>query len=108
MYAPEFDYHRAGSVAEAIQLLGSHEDAKLLAGGQSLIPLMKLRLARPAVLVDIGRLADLKGISEEDILFQDSDRLEDSNQSILDIADLTSRVDGYNFGLNALVRLSFN
>ena len=63
MYAPEFDYHRAGSVAEAIQLLGSHEDAKLLAGGQSLIPLMKLRLARPAVLVDIGRLADLKGIS---------------------------------------------
>ncbi len=52
MYAPEFDYHRAGSVAEAIQLLGSHQDAKLLAGGQSLIPLMKLRLARPAVLVD--------------------------------------------------------
>ncbi|MEE8466456.1 MAG: FAD binding domain-containing protein, partial [Dehalococcoidia bacterium] len=63
MYAPEFDYHRAASVAEAIQLLGSHEDAKLLAGGQSLIPLMKLRLARPAVLVDIGRIADLKGIS---------------------------------------------
>ena len=63
MYAPEFDYHRAASVAEAIQLLGSHQDAKLLAGGQSLIPLMKLRLARPAVLVDIGRLADLKGIS---------------------------------------------
>ncbi len=63
MYAPEFDYHRAGTVAEAIQLLGSHEDAKLLAGGQSLIPLMKLRLARPAVLVDIGRIADLKGIS---------------------------------------------
>ncbi len=63
MYAPEFDYHRAGSVAEAIQLLGSHQDAKLLAGGQSLIPLMKLRLARPAVLVDIGRIGDLKGIS---------------------------------------------
>ena len=63
MYAPEFDYHRAGSVAEAIQLLVSHGDAKLLAGGQSLIPLMKLRLARPAVLVDIGRIGDLKGIS---------------------------------------------
>ena len=63
MYAPEFDYHRAGSVAETIQLLVSHGDAKLLAGGQSLIPLMKLRLARPAVLVDIGRIADLKGIS---------------------------------------------
>ena len=63
MYAPEFDYHKAGSVAEAVQLLGSHQDAKLLAGGQSLIPLMKLRLARPAVLVDIGGIADLKGIS---------------------------------------------
>ena len=63
MYPSEFDYHKAGSVAEAIQLLGSHQDAKLLAGGQSLIPLMKLRLARPAVLVDIGGVAGLKGIS---------------------------------------------
>ncbi len=65
MYAPEFDYHRANSVAEAIQLLGSHDNARLLAGGQSLIPLMKLRLARPSTLIDIGRIAELKGISVE-------------------------------------------
>ncbi len=65
MYAPEFDYHRANSVAEAIQLLGANDNARLLAGGQSLIPLMKLRLARPSVLIDIGRIAELKGISVE-------------------------------------------
>ncbi len=65
MYAPEFDYHRANSVAEAIQLLGSQDNARLLAGGQTLIPLMKLRLARPSTLIDIGRIAELKGISVE-------------------------------------------
>ena len=54
-----FDYEVAGSVDEAIALLGQGEDAKLLAGGHSLLPLMKLRFARPALLVDIGRLADL-------------------------------------------------
>ena len=63
MYTPEFDYHKAGSVAEAIELLASHEDARLLAGGHSLLPLMRLRLARPATLIDIGGLSDLKGIS---------------------------------------------
>ena len=63
MYTPEFDYHKAGSVAEAIELLGSHPDARLLAGGHSLIPLMRLRLARPATLIDIGGVAELKGIS---------------------------------------------
>ena len=63
MYTPEFDYHKAGSVAEAIELLGSHPDARLLAGGHSLIPLMRLRLARPATIIDIGGVAELKGIS---------------------------------------------
>ncbi len=69
MYTPEFDYHQAGSVAEAIELLGSHSgndsvaEARLLAGGHSLIPLMRLRLARPATLIDIGGIADLKGSS---------------------------------------------
>jgi len=60
-----FDYYRASSVEDAIDLLGSHEDAKLLAGGHSLIPLMKLRLAEPAALVDIGGLKGLSGIRED-------------------------------------------
>ena len=63
MFAPEFDYHRASSVAEAIQLLGASDGAKLIAGGHSLIPLFKLRLARPTALIDIGGIADLKGIT---------------------------------------------
>jgi carbon-monoxide dehydrogenase medium subunit len=55
-----FDYQRASSVDEALAALAEHgEDAKLLAGGHSLLPLMKLRLAMPAVLVDIGRIPDL-------------------------------------------------
>jgi len=63
MYAADFDYYKADSVGEAVRLLRSHEDAKLLAGGHSLLPLMKLRLARPAALIDIGGIDDLKGIS---------------------------------------------
>jgi carbon-monoxide dehydrogenase medium subunit len=60
-----FDYVRAGSADEAIAALAEHgDDAKLLAGGMSLIPLMKLRLATPAVLVDVGRVADLSYIRE--------------------------------------------
>jgi carbon-monoxide dehydrogenase medium subunit len=54
-----FDYEVAESVDHAIGLLAADEDAKLLAGGHSLVPAMKLRIARPAKLVDIGRLADL-------------------------------------------------
>jgi carbon-monoxide dehydrogenase medium subunit len=60
-----FDFHRAASVDEAVEVLAAHgDDAKLLAGGHSLLPLMKLRLAQPAVLVDIGRLADLAFVSD--------------------------------------------
>jgi len=60
---PEFEYKRAGSVDEAISALGEGgEDAKLLAGGHSLLPLMKLRLAAPSLLIDIGGLGDLRGI----------------------------------------------
>jgi len=60
-----FDYVRAGSAAEAISLIGQHgEDAKFLAGGHSLLPLMKLRLAAPSVLVDIGRVSDLSYIRD--------------------------------------------
>ena len=66
MSTTAFDYHRPASVDEAIQLLQQHgDDAKLLAGGHSLIPSMKLRLATPANLIDIGRLDDLKYIREE-------------------------------------------
>jgi carbon-monoxide dehydrogenase medium subunit len=61
---PAFEYARAGSVAEAIELLG-REDAKLLAGGHSLIPLLRLRFARPSLLVDIGRLDDLRYVRED-------------------------------------------
>ena len=63
MFPAQITYHRAGSVAEAVQLLSDNEGAKLLAGGHSLLPLMKLRLAAPAVLVDIGRIEALKGVS---------------------------------------------
>ena len=66
MYPAKFDYVRAGSVAEALELLQQNDDAKLLAGGHSLIPMMKMRLAQPATLIDIGRIDDLKGISVAD------------------------------------------
>jgi carbon-monoxide dehydrogenase medium subunit len=61
----KFEYKRASSAEEAISLVGEHGDeAKFLAGGHSLLPLMKLRLASPAVLVDIGRLSDLSYIRD--------------------------------------------
>ncbi len=61
-----FDYEVAESVDHAVDLLGQHGDeAKLLAGGHSLLPIMKLRLAAPAVLVDLGRLSDLRYVSDE-------------------------------------------
>ena len=63
MIPAEFDYAVAGSVDEAISLLGDGGgDAKLLAGGHSLLPLMKLRFAAPSLLVDISRISDLRGI----------------------------------------------
>jgi carbon-monoxide dehydrogenase medium subunit len=66
MIPAKFDYVRADSAEAAIALLGQHgDDAKLLAGGHSLLPLMKLRLATPAVLVDIGRLRDLSYVRED-------------------------------------------
>lgn len=67
MYPPSFEYARPGTIAEAIALLSEHgEDAKVLGGGQSLIPMMKLRVARPAWLIDIGRIPGLAEIKEED------------------------------------------
>jgi carbon-monoxide dehydrogenase medium subunit len=60
-----FEYRRAGTVDEAIELLGSDPDAKVLAGGHSLIPLLRLRFARPSLLVDVGRLSELRFIRED-------------------------------------------
>ena len=63
MFAASFEYKKAGSVSDAIQILSNDSEAKVLAGGQSLIPLLKLRLARPTVVVDIGGIQELKDIT---------------------------------------------
>ncbi|HMG72119.1 MAG TPA: xanthine dehydrogenase family protein subunit M [Pyrinomonadaceae bacterium] len=65
MISAQFDYVRAQTLDEALTLLAQNEDAKILAGGHSLIPAMKLRLAMPPLLIDIGRIADLSYIREE-------------------------------------------
>lgn len=66
MIPPAFEYLRPQTIPEAIALLQQHgDDAKILSGGQSLIPMMKLRIARPAYLVDINRIAGLSYIKEE-------------------------------------------
>ena len=65
MIPAAFEYERAGSVEQAVELLGRDEDAKLLAGGHSLIPLLRLRFARPSLLVDIGRVDDLRYVRED-------------------------------------------
>lgn len=64
MALPDFEYFVPGTLPEAIRLLAAHEGAKVLAGGQSLIPLLSMRLVRPSALVDIGRLRELRYIRE--------------------------------------------
>jgi carbon-monoxide dehydrogenase medium subunit len=64
MIPPAFDYHVPKSLPEALGLLSSLEDAKILAGGHSLLPVMKLRLAQPANLIDLNRVPELRGIRE--------------------------------------------
>lgn len=64
MFPAKFDYYRANSVQEALTLMEQFPDARFLAGGHSLIPLMNLRLAEPEVLIDLGRLEALKGIGD--------------------------------------------
>lgn len=67
MKPPPVDYARPSSVQEAVELLAEHGDeAKVLAGGQSLVPLLNMRLARPAVLVDINHVVDLDNVDPED------------------------------------------
>ncbi|MDP2165623.1 MAG: xanthine dehydrogenase family protein subunit M [Hydrogenophaga sp.] len=66
MIPPRFEYHAPKSVREAVALLGQlGSDAKLLAGGHSLLPMMKLRFAEPAHLIDINRIPELRGIRKE-------------------------------------------
>lgn len=66
MIPPAFDYHAPKTVGEAVSLLGSlGADAKILAGGHSLLPMMKLRFAQPAHLVDINRIPELRGVCED-------------------------------------------
>jgi carbon-monoxide dehydrogenase medium subunit len=60
-----FDYHKPASLSDAAALLGKAEEGKLMAGGQTLIPTLKQRLARPTDLIDLGAIAELKGIKEE-------------------------------------------
>jgi carbon-monoxide dehydrogenase medium subunit len=64
MIPAAFDYERAESVDHALELLGSRPDAKLLAGGHSLLPAMRLRLSRPSLLVDVGRLGELSYVRD--------------------------------------------
>lgn len=65
MYPASFEYHRATSVPHALELLATFgDDAKVLAGGHSLLPVMKLRFATPAHLIDLGRVPGLSGITE--------------------------------------------
>jgi CO/xanthine dehydrogenase FAD-binding subunit len=63
---PPFDYACPTTLPEAIELLASHDDAKAIAGGQSLVPMLAFRLAQPSLLVDLRKLADLRGIRISD------------------------------------------
>jgi aerobic carbon-monoxide dehydrogenase medium subunit len=66
MYSADFDYRRARSIPEALDLIASNPGGKLLAGGHTLIPLLKLRLAMPSAVIDIGRIPELRGIAVRD------------------------------------------
>ena len=78
MKPASFAFHRAESVDDALALLAQHPDAKPLAGGQSLIPAMNFRLAQPAALVDLNRVAELTGITEQPVSFRGSAATEES------------------------------
>src|SRR5438876_8831821 len=81
MYPAAFDYHAPKNVKEALGLLGKlKDDAKILAGGHSLIPMMKLRLAQPKHLIDLGKVPGLSGIKADGD--RKSTRLNSSHPSI--------------------------
>jgi aerobic carbon-monoxide dehydrogenase medium subunit len=66
MKLPPFDYACPTTLPEAVELLASHDDAKAIAGGQSLVPMLAFRLSQPSLLVDLRKLADLRGIRISD------------------------------------------
>ncbi len=66
MKLPPFDYACPTTLPEAVELLAAHDDAKAIAGGQSLVPMLAFRLAQPSLLVDLRKLADLRGIRISD------------------------------------------
>ena len=63
---PAFEYHRPATLAEAVEVMGGLDDAKVLAGGQSLLPVLALRIAAPSHLVDVGGIAELREVREHD------------------------------------------
>ncbi len=65
MIPAEFEYVAPGSVAEAVAVLAADEDAKILAGGQSLVPVLRLRLSYPTQLVDLGKIEELRGVRDD-------------------------------------------
>ena len=70
MYPAPFEYHRASSVDDALALLAKYpDDGKLIAGGHSLLPVMKLRFAQPAHLIDIRRVQELAGVRDTTVVF---------------------------------------
>ncbi len=83
MYPKSFEYYRAKSVEDALSLLKSHQDAKIIAGGQRLVPMMKLRVASPSGLVDISRLKELRYIREDNL----------GGKQTIHIGALTTHVD---------------
>src|ERR1700691_6272845 len=79
----EFNYQRAASLAEAASALGDAPEAKLVAGGMTLVPTLKMRLAKPSQLIDLGAIPSLKGIREDGnaIVIGRSPRHADVNRS---------------------------
>jgi len=60
----EFNYHQPTSLDEVANLLGANEEAKLVAGGMTLVPTLKFRLAKPSDLIDLGSISSLRGITD--------------------------------------------
>ena len=113
MIPASFAYRRAASVDEAIELVGADEDAKLLAGGHSLIPAMKLRIARPSTLVDIGRLEELRYVREDgDLLDAGANRHHDG-EALGEVGLYLNAFDGRSgkagqFGLQLIIITHWN